>query len=229
MAGMSLLWRDIKLYPSFWRGDEGECSLFDFVDLPRHAALKAADRVLGEQEPDVLKIHLEQFLLPAVPANPAAYMTVPPPSGGGNVVVIEKKPVRVKITGRKYLVAGAGASSVSVTAPAGIAAELASPTHVSKKRKTVFVPALTAFEAMQAAYTLPIGKYYLWVRVENVTAALMTSVGTIPSAASETNLSELIFQASVTAAVSCTMPPPIPTIVVTVTTSPVSTPPPSSH
>ncbi|MFS8024720.1 hypothetical protein Hanom_Chr16g01466721 [Helianthus anomalus] len=127
MAGMSLLWR--------------EWILFDFVDPPRHAALKAEDRVLGKQEPDVLKIHLEQFCCQL---------------GGGNVVAIEKKSVRVRITGRKYMAAGTGASSFSVTAPAGSVAELASPTNVSKKRKTV--PALTAFEEMQAAYALPLGK-----------------------------------------------------------------------
>ncbi|MFS7939484.1 hypothetical protein Hanom_Chr05g00452321 [Helianthus anomalus] len=55
MAEMSLLWRDIKLYPSFRRDDEGEWSLFDFVNPPWHAT----DRVIGEHEPDVLKIHLE--------------------------------------------------------------------------------------------------------------------------------------------------------------------------
>ncbi|MFS8007047.1 hypothetical protein Hanom_Chr14g01256351 [Helianthus anomalus] len=43
------------------------------------------------------------------------------------------------------------------------------------------------------------------MRVENVTPAPATSEGIIPSAASETNLSELIFQASVTANVSCTI------------------------
>ncbi|MFS7918734.1 hypothetical protein Hanom_Chr03g00204581 [Helianthus anomalus] len=59
MAGMSLLWRDIRLYPYFQRDDEGKWSLFDFVDPPQNAALRAADRVIGEQEPDVLKIHLE--------------------------------------------------------------------------------------------------------------------------------------------------------------------------
>ncbi|MFS7939514.1 hypothetical protein Hanom_Chr05g00452671 [Helianthus anomalus] len=80
MAGMCLLWCDIKLYLSFQRDDEGEWSLFDFVDPPRHVALKAADRVLGEQEPDVLKIHLEQFLLPAVPADPTVYISQPPPA-----------------------------------------------------------------------------------------------------------------------------------------------------
>ncbi|KAJ0715100.1 hypothetical protein HanPI659440_Chr13g0497241 [Helianthus annuus] len=85
MAGMSLLWRDIKLYPSFRRDNEGKWSLFDFVDPPRNATLKAADRVIGEQEPDLLKIHLEQFLLPAVPADPVAYISQPPPPQGGVV------------------------------------------------------------------------------------------------------------------------------------------------
>ncbi|MFS7955124.1 hypothetical protein Hanom_Chr07g00638951 [Helianthus anomalus] len=125
------------------------------------------------------------------------------------------------------MAAGAGASSVSVTAPAGSAAELASPTHVSKKCKTVTVPTLTAFEAMQAAYALLLGTTTV-MQVENVTPAPTTSEGIIPSAAGETSLSELIFRASVTATVSCTMPPPMPTIAVTVTTSPVSTPLPSS-
>ncbi|KAJ0541885.1 hypothetical protein HanHA89_Chr09g0333661 [Helianthus annuus] len=156
MAGMSLSWCDIKLYPSFRREDEGEWSLFDFVDPPWHAALKAADRVLGEQEPDVLKIHSEQFLLPAVPTDPTAYITVPPPSGGRNVVAIEKKPIKVKITGRKYIAVGTDASLVSMTTSTGGVAELSSPTHVSKKRKVV--PALTAFEAIQAAHIIPTGK-----------------------------------------------------------------------
>ncbi|MFS7948502.1 hypothetical protein Hanom_Chr06g00560741 [Helianthus anomalus] len=34
MAGMSLLWQDIRLYHSFQRDDEGRWSLFDFVDPP---------------------------------------------------------------------------------------------------------------------------------------------------------------------------------------------------
>ncbi|MFS8028686.1 hypothetical protein Hanom_Chr16g01513331 [Helianthus anomalus] len=149
-------------------------------------------RALNEQEPGVLKIHLEQFLLPAVPADPTAYITVPPPSEGGNVAATEKKTVKVKITGRKYMAVRAGASSVSVTAPAGSAAELASPAA--------------------------------GVQIENVSSAPLASVGTIPSAAGKPSLSDLISQASAAAAVSCPMPPPMPTISVAVTTSPVSTP-----
>ncbi|MFS7935478.1 hypothetical protein Hanom_Chr05g00403961 [Helianthus anomalus] len=105
------------------------------------------------------------------------------------------------------MAAGAGASLVCVTAPARNAAELASPTHVSKKRKTVTVPALIAFEAMQVAYALPLGTT-TGMRVEKVTSAPATSEEIIPSAADETSLSELIFQASVTATVSCTTPRP---------------------
>ncbi|MFS7922276.1 hypothetical protein Hanom_Chr03g00247201 [Helianthus anomalus] len=111
MAGMSLLRRDIKLYPSFQRDDEGVClefillivyaltcvnltgkgSLFDFVDPPRNAALMVADCVIGEQEPNVLKVHLDQFLLPAVLADPSAYISQPPPNGGSNASVAETK------------------------------------------------------------------------------------------------------------------------------------------
>ncbi|KAJ0717227.1 hypothetical protein HanPI659440_Chr13g0521221 [Helianthus annuus] len=88
MAGMSLLWRDSRLYPSFQRLDEGKWSLFDFVDPPlRNAALISTDRVIGEQEPGVLRIHIEQFLLPALPADPNAYMSQPPPSGGSGVSI----------------------------------------------------------------------------------------------------------------------------------------------
>ncbi|KAJ0715450.1 hypothetical protein HanPI659440_Chr13g0501281 [Helianthus annuus] len=201
MAGMSLLWRDIRLYPSFQRDDEGKCSLFDFVDPPRNAALRAAERMIREQEPDVLKIHLEQFLLPAVPADPSAYISQPPPSGGSGVSAAEaKKPIRVKVTGRKYMTAGAATSAVAVgiSVPAGsvavtsVAAELASPTRALKKRK---------------------------VQVEGVSSAPLTSVDVMFSATSGPSLSELISQASA-AAVSSSMP----LTAVTVTTSPVSTP-----
>ncbi|KAJ0734651.1 hypothetical protein HanPI659440_Chr11g0422541 [Helianthus annuus] len=49
MAWMSLLWRDSRLYPSFQRLDEGEWSLFDFVDPPRNAALMSADCAVGSR------------------------------------------------------------------------------------------------------------------------------------------------------------------------------------
>ncbi|MFS7918733.1 hypothetical protein Hanom_Chr03g00204571 [Helianthus anomalus] len=51
----------------------------------------------------------------------------------------------------------------------------------------------------------------------------LTSVDVVPSTASEPSLSELISQASVVA-VSSSMPPPVFTTDVAVTTSPVSTP-----
>ncbi|MFS7958471.1 hypothetical protein Hanom_Chr07g00678941 [Helianthus anomalus] len=119
MAGMSLLWRDIRLYPAFQRVDGGKCqfagyvfsnmygcqigerSLFDFVDPSRNAPLRSADRVVGEQEADVLKIHMEQFLLPAVVASSTAQVFNPPPSGGScNNPRFEVK-VQVKVKGRK--------------------------------------------------------------------------------------------------------------------------------
>ncbi|MFS7956831.1 hypothetical protein Hanom_Chr07g00659191 [Helianthus anomalus] len=208
-------------------------SLFDFVDPPRNAALRAADREIGEQEPDVLKIHLEQFLLPAVPVDPAAYISQPPPSGGSNVTAAEaKKPIWVKVTGRKYMAAGAATSAVTggVSVPVGSvvvidAAELASPTRVSKKCR--IVPALTTFEAIQAAYAMPTGST-AGVQVEDVSSAPLTSVEIVPSAVSEPSLSDLISQSSVAAAVSYPILLPMPTTAVVVTTSPVSTPLPSS-
>ncbi|MFS7964752.1 hypothetical protein Hanom_Chr08g00754031 [Helianthus anomalus] len=152
MAGMSLIWRK-------W-------SLFNFVDPPRNAALRAVDRVIGEQELDVLKIHLEQFLLPAVLADPSAYISQPPPSGGSSVFAAEaKKPIRVKVTGMKYMAAGdtTSAVAVSVSVPAGgggggvvvtsPAPELVSPTRALKKCR--IVPPLTAFQAIQTAHALP--------------------------------------------------------------------------
>ncbi|KAJ0479960.1 hypothetical protein HanRHA438_Chr13g0586051 [Helianthus annuus] len=76
---------------------------------------------------------------------------------------------------------------------------------------------------MQAAYALPLGTT-AGVQIENVTPDPLTSLGIIPSATGETSLTELILQASVTAAVSCIIPLPLPIAVVTVTISPVSTP-----
>ncbi|MFS7913172.1 hypothetical protein Hanom_Chr02g00138701 [Helianthus anomalus] len=217
MAGMSLSWHDIKLYPSFRRDDEGEWSLFDFVDPPRHAALKATNRILGEQEPDVLKIHLEQFLLPTVPADPTAYVTIPPPSGGRNVVAIEKKPIKVKITGRKYMVVGTGASSASVTTSTGSVAEQTSPTHVSKKRKVVTLLLLSRqFKPLMS---------YLLVKC---IICPISVYGNHPVCCWQTQPLQSYITCKSYPAVSCPMPPPMPTAVVAVTTSLVSTPLPSS-
>ncbi|MFS8008151.1 hypothetical protein Hanom_Chr14g01269331 [Helianthus anomalus] len=129
------------------------------------------------------------------------------------------------------MAAGAVTSSTGGTASARgdnpDATELTSPTHVAKKRKTFIAPTLTVFEAVQAAYALPLGTTGE-VQAENVTPIPLSSMGVVPSTAGENNLSELILQASVTAAVSCTMSLPMPTAFMTVTTSPVSTPLPSS-
>ncbi|MFS7963466.1 hypothetical protein Hanom_Chr08g00738381 [Helianthus anomalus] len=77
---MSLLWRDI----SKW-------SLFDFVDPPRNVDLRAADRVIGEPEPDVLNVHLDQFLLPVVLVDPSAYISQPTPAEGVMLVLQKRK------------------------------------------------------------------------------------------------------------------------------------------
>ncbi|MFS7986078.1 hypothetical protein Hanom_Chr11g01006181 [Helianthus anomalus] len=209
MAGMSLLWHDIKLYPSFQRDDEGmwpfalnllllivfaltrvnvtgKWSLFDFVDPPRNAALRVVDRVIGEQEPDLLKVHLDQFLLSVVPADPFAYISQPHPSGGSNMLMFQKrkKPIWVKATGRKYMAAEVATSQV-----AGSIVE---------------------------------------VQVEGTYSAPLTSVDVMPSATSGPSPSERKSQASYAAAVSSLIPPPVFTVDVVVTTSPASTPLPSS-
>ncbi|KAJ0743358.1 hypothetical protein HanPI659440_Chr10g0374891 [Helianthus annuus] len=164
MTGMSLLWRDSWLYLAFQRVDKGEWSLFDFVDPPRNAALRPADRVIGEQEPDVLRIHLKQFLLPAIPADPSAYVSQPHPGGGSIISVAEtKKPTRVKITGRKVMTTGATTSPVAVSislASGGAVVTaptiLVSPPRAQKKRR--IMPHLTSFQAIKAAHALPAGE-----------------------------------------------------------------------
>ncbi|KAM0051412.1 hypothetical protein Hdeb2414_s0007g00236181 [Helianthus debilis subsp. tardiflorus] len=229
MAGLSLLWRDIRLYPSFQRDDEGKWSLFDFVDPLRNVALRAADRVIGEQKPDVRKIHLEQFLPPAIPADPTAYISEPPPCGGSSVSAAEAQKTNPgeghweKIYGRgcQYT-----AAMVSVSVPTGgvavtsAATELVSPTCALKKRRVV--PPLTGFQVIQAAHALPTGSI-AEVPVEGVTYMPLTYVDVVPPATSGPSLSELISKASA-AAVSSSMPPPVFTTAVAVTTSPVSTP-----
>ncbi|KAJ0678027.1 hypothetical protein HanOQP8_Chr12g0443261 [Helianthus annuus] len=144
-----MLWRDIKQYPSFRRDDAGDWSLFDFVDPPRHLALRVEDRVLNEGDPGVLEMHLEQFLLPALPADPAAYIAPLPLVRSSGVPSVEKKPTRIKVTGRKYMASGAAASSVGGTALTGgdISTPVAmiSPGPISKKGKTFVAPTLSAF------------------------------------------------------------------------------------
>ncbi|MFS7947574.1 hypothetical protein Hanom_Chr06g00549871 [Helianthus anomalus] len=89
----------------------------------------------------------------------------------------------------------AGAATSSVTSGVTVtAAELESPTHVLKKQKVV--RALTAFEAIQAAYVMSIGPT-VGVQIENVSSAPLASMEIIHSAAGEPSLSDLISQASV--------------------------------
>ncbi|MFS7910881.1 hypothetical protein Hanom_Chr02g00111401 [Helianthus anomalus] len=204
MAGMNLLWRNIKKYPSFWRNDEGAgCAT---------------------SSPGAISV--------ARCAGGTGCIYFPSsPSGGSSVAVPERKPTQIKVTGRKYMAAGVSTSSTIMIVPVkgvdSASTELTSPTHVSKKRKTLNIPALTAFEAMQAAYAPSLGATG-GIQVENVTPIPLSSVEVTPSTAGGTGLLELISQASLTAAISCTMPSPLPRTVVTMTTSPVSMPVPSS-
>ncbi|MFS7997093.1 hypothetical protein Hanom_Chr12g01137681 [Helianthus anomalus] len=118
MEKMSLLWRNSRLYPTFKRLDEGQWSIFDFVDPPppRNAALMSTDRAVGDQDPDVLKIHIDRFLLPVMPADFTAYVSQPPPSrGGGASIEGTKKPYRIRIPGKKIITAGATASPAAVS------------------------------------------------------------------------------------------------------------------
>ncbi|MFS7943745.1 hypothetical protein Hanom_Chr06g00503831 [Helianthus anomalus] len=91
LAGISLLWRDSRFYPAFQRFDNDEWSLFDFIDPPRHTALRSADRVVGEQEADVLKIHIENYLFPVVPPDATAHVSNPPPSGGSGFLLKRRR------------------------------------------------------------------------------------------------------------------------------------------
>ncbi|MFS7908864.1 hypothetical protein Hanom_Chr01g00088061 [Helianthus anomalus] len=137
--------------------------MFDFVDPPWHLALRLADRVLDEGELGVLGMHLDQFVLPVVPADPAAYISPLPSVSNTSAPASEKRPTRIKLTGRKYVAAGVVASSVGETpspvgdAPASIV--ITSPVHASKKRKTFVSPTLSAFQAVQTAYALPLCMY----------------------------------------------------------------------
>ncbi|MFS7935020.1 hypothetical protein Hanom_Chr05g00398471 [Helianthus anomalus] len=225
---MSFLWHDIWLYPSFKRVDEGKWSLFDFVNLPRNVALRSADRVIGEQEPDVLKIHLEQFLLPAMPADPTTYISQPPPSGGSGVSAAKtKKPTRVKITRRKVMTAGATTAPVAVSISVVLegATAVSAPTSVVSppraQKKHMILPSLNSFQAIEATHALPAGSF-AEAQVEGVSSVPLTTGDAMSSAAGGPSLSDLISQASV-AAVSSSMLPPVFTTTVVVTPSPVST------
>ncbi|MFS8003555.1 hypothetical protein Hanom_Chr13g01215341 [Helianthus anomalus] len=138
-----------------------------------------------------------------------------------------KKPIRVKVTGRKYMVAGTTTSpvAVSVSVPSGsaavtsIAADLVSPPRAQKKRRVV--PPLTAFQAIQAAHAVRTSSI-AEAQVEGVSSMPLTSRTVVSSAAGGPSLSDLISQASVVA-VSSSMSPPVFTTAVSVTTNLVST------
>ncbi|KAJ0611431.1 hypothetical protein HanHA300_Chr01g0015731 [Helianthus annuus] len=227
MAGMSLLWRDIRRYPSFQRDDAGEWSMFDFVDPPRHLVLKPVDRVLDEGELDVLGMHLEQFILPAVPADPAVYISPLPAVTNTGVSASEKRPARIKLTGKKHTMTNVAVTSIEESAcvERGIplAAVMTSPGRALKKRKTFVVPTLSAFEAVQAAHAFPIGTS---VGVQPGVVA-STPVSTVALSVPDSSIgvsTEPKTQASATAAISCAMPLRTPTLSVAVTVDPIVTP-----
>ncbi|MFS7907352.1 hypothetical protein Hanom_Chr01g00070311 [Helianthus anomalus] len=165
-------------------------------------------------------------MLPALSADPTVYLSPLSLTGRSGAAAPERKPTRIKITRRKYMAISASLSTACATTftrgDTSAAIDITSPTHVTKKRKFV-APTLTAFEAVQAAYALPLG--VTSGAQEGVTPASLPSVGvTLPSVGSG-SLSELVPQAGVTHAASCAMPPPMLTAVVTMTASPISAPP----
>ncbi|KAM0055321.1 hypothetical protein Hdeb2414_s0006g00204781 [Helianthus debilis subsp. tardiflorus] len=124
------------------------------------AALRFADRVVGEQAPDVLKIYIKNFLLAAVLADTTAHVSNPPPSEGSGVSLEEtKKPSRIRITWKKIITAGTTALPVATnvtTAPEIVvvtsAPAIVSPRPVPKRRK--LLPSLSTFQATKAAQAL---------------------------------------------------------------------------
>ncbi|KAJ0902152.1 hypothetical protein HanPSC8_Chr08g0333661 [Helianthus annuus] len=227
MAGMSLLWPDIRRYPSFQRDDAGEWSMFDFIDPPRHLALRSADHVLDEGELDVLGMHLEQFILPAVPADPAVYISPLSAVANTGVSVSEKKPARIKLTGKKHTATHVVVTSVEESACVGrdipLAANMTSPGRALKRRKTFFVPTLSAFEAVQAAHAFPTGTS-AGVPPRVVAPTLVSTAAlSVPSSSVSVSTNSKT-PASTTAAISCAMPLPTPTLSVAVTVDPIATP-----
>ncbi|KAJ0467634.1 hypothetical protein HanIR_Chr14g0687481 [Helianthus annuus] len=227
-AGMSLPWRNSWLYPAFQRVDGGEWSLFDFFNPPRNAALRSADRVVGEQEPNVLKIHIEQFLPPAVPAGSTAQVSNPPPSGGVSVEET-RKPSRIRISGKNIATAGMTASPVTAsvsTTPEDVAVTSA-PALVSlrpaPKRRRI-MPPLSTFQATKAAQALHVGSL-AEAQVESGSSMPLTSGEIVPSAAGgqSVTLADLISQASAFTTGS-SMPPPLFTTSIVMTPSSVTTP-----
>ncbi|KAJ0884103.1 hypothetical protein HanPSC8_Chr10g0429481 [Helianthus annuus] len=225
MAGMSLLWPDIKRYPSFQREDGGDWGMFDFIDPPRHLGLKSADRMLDEGEPDVLKVHLEQFLLPAVPADPLAYIA---PLSGMTIAVAassEKRPARIKLSGKKHPVTHGSMPTMEETPTMGrdvpLVSDLTSPGRVSKKRKTFVAPTLSAFQAVQAACAFSPGT------IMGVSSGVVTST-VAPTVAGSCPGSDVSISMGpqsgvfVAPAVSCVMPSPSPAISVAVSVEPLS-------
>ncbi|MFS7943740.1 hypothetical protein Hanom_Chr06g00503771 [Helianthus anomalus] len=119
--------------------------------------------MVGEQEADVLKIHIENYLFPAVPADATAHVSNPPPSGGSGVSLEEtKKTSQIRITRKKIITAGETASPVAANVSTVSTAleivvvtsahTIVSPFPVPKRRK--LMPSLSTFQATKAARAL---------------------------------------------------------------------------
>ncbi|MFS7970455.1 hypothetical protein Hanom_Chr09g00821241 [Helianthus anomalus] len=160
LAGMSLLWRDSRLYPAFQRVNS--LCLSSLIP-PGRVALRSADREVGEQEAGILKIYVENFLLPAVPVASTAQLSDLPLSGGSGVSLDEtKKTTRIRITGKKVVTVGmiASAMAASVSMPpedvfVTSAPAIVSPRPAPKRRRVM--PSLSMFQATKPAQLLHAG------------------------------------------------------------------------
>ncbi|XP_021986507.2 uncharacterized protein LOC110882929 [Helianthus annuus] len=222
MAGMSLLWPDIRRYPSFQREDGGEWGMFDFVDPPRHLALKPNNRKLDEGEPDVLKVHLEQFLLPAMPTDPLEYIAPLTGMAAATSASSEKKPIRLKLSGRKPAATTVSVPVMEETPNASrevsLASDLTSPGRASKKRKIFVAPTLSAFQAVQAACAISPGTF-AGISSGGVPSTVVSTMAASCTGSTSMPTSPQV-SASFAPAVSCIMPIPSSTVSIAVTSEP---------
>ncbi|MFS7928109.1 hypothetical protein Hanom_Chr04g00316991 [Helianthus anomalus] len=125
LVGMSLLWRDSRLYPAIQRFDNGKCQ---FV----------VSKFVGDVYSDMLIISVKT-------ADSFAQPISPPPSGGSEVSIGgTKKIFRIRITGKKSSIVEVTASPSAadvLTAPEGTvvtsAPVIISPHRSLKRHKTM--------------------------------------------------------------------------------------------
>ncbi|KAJ0579966.1 hypothetical protein HanHA300_Chr04g0123901 [Helianthus annuus] len=208
----------------------GDWSLFDFVDPPRNAALRPSDRVVGEHEASVQKIHIEHFLLTAILRIPLIKLLVLPPSSGCEASLGgTKKASRIRITGKKSTTSEVTTSPEAageLTAPEGAtvtsAPAIVSPRPAPKRRRTItFLSTFQTTKTAQLLHTDTIAE----AQVEGGSSLPLTSgeIATSAIGGQSVSLAELISQASVLPVCSL-MPPPLFTAFVMIITNPVSTP-----